>query len=84
MAVNPQQWLNAARILELANKAYFLYVKQPPSKKAKLPKTVLSNRAIDGVSIYSIHRKPFELIFRRLKTERMVRPRDLNSRSFGS
>ena len=28
--------LDAVRILELANKAYFLYFRQPPAEKAKL------------------------------------------------
>lgn len=57
---NPGRLLDAARILELANKAYFLYVKQPPEEKAKLLKMVLSNCAIDAVSVYPTYRKPFE------------------------
>jgi hypothetical protein len=55
--------------LELGNKAYFLYVKQPPEEKAKLLKMVLSNCAIDAVSIYPTYRKPFDLIFERVKTK---------------
>jgi hypothetical protein len=33
---HPERLLDAARILELANKAYFLYVKQDHAEKAKL------------------------------------------------
>jgi site-specific DNA recombinase len=65
----PERLLDAARILELANKAYFLYLKQPPAEKAKLLKMVLSNRAIDAVSLYPTYRKPFDLIFQKTKTE---------------
>jgi hypothetical protein len=72
--------LDAARILELANKAYFLYVKQPPAEKAKLLKMVLSNCAIDAVSIYPTYRKPFDLIFQRAKKEEWRARGDSNSR----
>jgi site-specific DNA recombinase len=65
----PERLLDAPRILELANKAYFLYVKQPPAEKAKLLKMVLSNCAIDAVSLYPTYRKPFELIFQKTKKE---------------
>ena len=61
--VRPERLLDAVRILELANKAYSLYVKQPPAEKAKLLKMVLSNCAIDAASIYPTYRKPFDLIF---------------------
>jgi hypothetical protein len=58
---------DAVRILELANKAYSLYVKQPPNEKAKLLKTVLSNCAMDSVNIHPTYRKPFDLIFMQTK-----------------
>ena len=32
-APKPERLLDAMRVLELANKAYFLYVKQPPQEK---------------------------------------------------
>jgi len=76
----PERLLDAARILELANKAYFLYVKQPPVEKAKLLKMVLSNCAIDAVSIYPSYRKPFDLIFQRAKTQEWRARRGSNSR----
>jgi site-specific DNA recombinase len=80
----PERLLDAARILELANKAYFLYVKQPPAEKAKLLKMVLSNCAIDAVSIYPTYRKPFNLIFQRAKREEWCARGDSNSRPSGS
>jgi DNA invertase Pin-like site-specific DNA recombinase len=68
-AAKPERLLDAAKILELANKAYFLYLRQPPAEKAKLLKMVLSNCAIDSVSLYPTYRKPFDLIFQKTKTE---------------
>jgi len=48
--VSPERLLDAARILKLANKAYFLYVKQDHTERIKLLKMVLSNCGIDAVS----------------------------------
>jgi hypothetical protein len=45
-----------------------------------LLKMVLSNCAIDNVSLYPSHRKPFDLIFERAKREESCAPRDSNSR----
>jgi hypothetical protein len=61
--IKPERMLDAVKILELANKAYFLYVKQSPSEKAKLLNLVLSNCAIDAASVYPTYRKPFDVIF---------------------
>jgi len=68
-AAKPERLLDAARILELANKACFLYVKQPPAEKAKLLKMVPSNCEIDAVKIYPTYRKPFDPILQGVKTE---------------
>jgi hypothetical protein len=53
----------------IANKAYFLYVTQSHAEKAKLLKMIVSNCGIDAVSLYPAYRKPFDLIFKRAKTE---------------
>ncbi len=66
---NPDRLLTAKRTLELANKAYFLYVTQKPAEQAKLLKTVLSNCRYDGVSLYPTYRKSFDLIFTRAKSK---------------
>jgi site-specific DNA recombinase len=80
----PERLLDAMKILELANKAYFLYVKQPPHEKAKLLRMVLSNCAIDAASIYPTYRKPFDVIFQRTKNEEWCARRDSNSRPSAS
>ena len=80
----PERLLDASRILELANKAYFLYVKQNHTERAKLLKMVLSNCGIDAVSLYPTYRKPFDLIFQRVKTEEWCARRDSNTRPLAS
>jgi len=79
----PERLLDASKILELANKAYFLYVRQDHAEKAKLLKMVLSNCAIDAVSVYPTYRKPFDLIFQIAKTEEWCARGDSNSRPSG-
>ncbi len=66
---NPDRMLDAARTLELANKAHSLYLTQPPAEKAKLLRVVLSNCAIDAANLYPTCRKPFAVIFARAKNE---------------
>jgi site-specific DNA recombinase len=76
--------LKGLNILELAHKAHSLYLKQTPSERAELLKTVLSNCAIDAVSLYPTYRKPFDLIFKRVKTEEWCARGDSNSRPLAS
>ena len=68
-SAGPDRLLDGVRILELANKAYFLYVKQPPAEKTKSLKLVLSNCSVDATSIHPTYKKPFDLIFARAKNE---------------
>jgi site-specific DNA recombinase len=82
--VQPEQYLNASRILELANKAYFLYVRQDHAERAKLLKMVLSNCGIDAVSLYPTYRKPFDVIFQKAKTEEWRAWGDSNARPCAS
>jgi hypothetical protein len=79
-ADEPTRLLTAWRTLELANRAYSLYVRQNPAEQAKLLKTVLSNCKIDAVSIAPTYRKPFDLIFARAQNEEWRARRDSNSR----
>jgi site-specific DNA recombinase len=65
----PERLLDAVRILELANKAHSLYVKQEHTERAKLLNMVLSNCAIDALNLYPTYKKPFDVIFQRNKTE---------------
>jgi hypothetical protein len=64
-----QKMLDMQRVLELAQKAYFLYLTQKPAEKVELLRKVLLNCKIDAVSLYPTYRKPFDLICKRVKTE---------------
>ncbi len=64
--------LDAQRILELANKAYLLYVSQDSTEKAKLLRMLFSNCSVDAVSVTPTYRKPFDVIFKRAKLPEMV------------
>ena len=75
---NPERLLDGVRTLELANKAYFLYLKQPPTEKAKLLRIVLSNCKIEAASVDPTYRKPFDLIFQRAKKEEWLPGLDSN------
>jgi len=65
----PERLVDGVRILELAHKAHFPYLKQTPEVQAKLMKMVVSNCSIDATSLYPTYRKPFDLIFTTGKNE---------------
>jgi site-specific DNA recombinase len=75
---SPERIADGVRILELANKAYFLYLRQPPVEKAKLLRIVLSNCKVDALSVYPTYRKPFDLIFKRVRTKEWLPGLDSN------
>ena len=78
-----ERLLNIQRILELAQKAYFLYITRKPAEQAELLRNVLLNCSIDAVNLYPTYRKPFDLIFNRAKNEEWSGREDLNLRPPG-
>jgi hypothetical protein len=72
--------LTVQRIFELANKAHFLYVTRNHTERGQLLKSVLLNCATDGVNLWPTYRKPFDLIFQRVKNEEWSGRADLNCR----
>ena len=72
--------LEVKRILELANKAYFLYLTRKPAEQAELLRKVLLNCSIDAVSVSPTYRKPFDMIFERSKRKEWSGWADLNCR----
>jgi site-specific DNA recombinase len=75
---SPDRILDGVRILELANKAYFLYLRQPPEEQAKLLRIVVSNCKVDATTLYPAYRKPFDLIFQRAKNQEWLPGEDSN------
>jgi site-specific DNA recombinase len=72
--------LTAQRTLELANKAYSLYLARNPGEQAQLLRMVLLNCAIDGTTVQPTYRKPFDLIFERARNQEWSGRADLNCR----
>ena len=75
--------LTMQRILELAQKAYFLYITREPAEQAELLRSVLLNCSIDAISLYPTYRKPFDLIAKRAKCKEWSGREDLNLRPPG-
>ena len=78
--VSADNFLTVQRIFELANRAHFLYLTRNSTERGQLLKSVLLNCATDGISFTPTFRKPFDLIFERLKTENWSGRLDLNQR----
>jgi site-specific DNA recombinase len=89
MAINGLRGSTAERVLsakgtlELANKAYSLYLTQNSAEQAKLLRMVLLNCSIDAVSVYPTYRKPFDMSFHRAKNQEWSGKDDLNLRPPG-
>jgi hypothetical protein len=62
--------LNAQRILELANKAYSLYISQDSTEKARLLRMLFSNCSVGALSVTPAYGKPFDMIFERAKLQK--------------
>ena len=82
-AIPANYTLTAERILELANKAHFLYLTRNTAERGQLLKTVLLNCATDGVNLWPTYRKPFDLICARAKGQEWSGREDLNLRPPG-
>jgi site-specific DNA recombinase len=78
-----ERLLTTQRTLELANKAYSLYLTRNPQEQAQLLKMVLLNCAVDSATVQPTYRKPFDLIFERAKCEDWSGREDLNLRPPG-
>ena len=75
--------LTVQRTLELANKAYSLYLTRNPDEQARLLRMVLLNCAVDGTTVQPTYRKPFDQIFERGKNQEWSGREDLNLRPPG-
>jgi site-specific DNA recombinase len=81
--VSQENMLSAKRIFELAANAHSLYLTRNSTEQGQLLKTVLLNCATDGVNLWPVYRKPFDLIFEHVKTENWSGREDLNLRPPG-
>jgi site-specific DNA recombinase len=78
--IKHQNALTVQRVFELAESAYSLYLTRNPAEQGQLLKSVLLNCSTDGVSLWPVYRKPFDMIFERAKKEEWSGRADLNCR----
>ena len=83
LQVTADNVLTVKKIFELANKAHFLYLTRNQAERGQLLKSVLLNCDTDGVSLWPVYRKPFDLIFERAKNQEWSGREDLNLRPPG-
>lgn len=69
------------QILELANSAYGLYLRQEWTEKAKLLKSLLSNSTFVHGTLYSTYKKPFDILAKGSEFESW-RPRPHSPQTF--
>jgi site-specific DNA recombinase len=66
------------QLLELANRAYDLYMKQPHEERARLLQFLLSNASLKDGSLCFTYRKPFDMLVKRGGHQRRRPQGDLN------
>lgn len=69
---------SGVRILELAEKAPELYLKQNYFERAKLLKTLLSNCTLEGENVGYIYKKPFDILAEGLSCNKTLGRKDSN------
>ena len=77
---NMNYYRTGVQILELANKAYFLYLRQNHYERRKLLDQVLLNCTFNNGSLSFSYKKPFDILAKGLEDNKWRGRRDLNSR----
>jgi len=66
---NRAYYEDGIKILELANRAYSLYVQQSPHEQHRLLNVLLWNCNLTNGTLCSTYKKPFDLLAQRVKNE---------------
>ncbi|MFH1226746.1 MAG: recombinase family protein [Planctomycetota bacterium] len=69
---NANYFAQGVHILELAQKAYSLYIKQKPSERRRLLNYLLSNCTYTSGNLYPTYRKPFDLLVKGVKKREVL------------
>ena len=59
---NTNYYVQGIHLLELAQKAYSLYLQQTPTQRRRLLNFLLSNCTLDAGNLDSTYKKPFDLM----------------------
>ena len=78
MAADRNYLQQGVRILELANRAYTLYLQQPHEERAKLLRFVLLNCSLKDGNLTAVYRKPFDMLANRVEYLKRRPQGDLN------
>src|SRR2546425_13099597 len=78
MAADRTYLQQGVQILELANKAYHLYLQQPHEERAKLLRFVLLNCSLQDRNLTAVYRKPFDMLANGVSHQRRRPQGDLN------
>ena len=60
--VSPDSLKTGIQVLELANQAYDLYIRQDLTQQRRLLDVVLSNCSLEGEGLKPSYRRPFDLL----------------------
>jgi len=80
---NSNYFAQGIHILELAQKAYSLYIKQKPAEKRRLLNFVLSNCTLNDGTLCPTYKKPFDLIAKGLTRSNWLPGQDSNLQPSG-
>ncbi len=75
---NRAYYEDGIKILELANRAYSLYVQQSPHEQRRLLNVLLSNCTLTNGNLCPTYRKPFDLLAQRVKNEEWLGDQESN------
>ncbi len=78
MAADRNYLQQGVQILELANRAYALYLQQPHKERATLLRFVLLNCSLKDGNLTAVYRKPFDMLANGIGHQRRRPQGDLN------
>jgi hypothetical protein len=79
-SANTSYFQTGIQILQLANRAYDLYLQQTAHEQRKLLNTILSNCTFYRGTLYPTYKKPFDILAKGLQFQSNRGRRDSNSR----
>ena len=70
--------VESTKILELANRAYSLYIQQSPHEQRRLLNVILSNSILKDGTLRLHYKKPFDVLAKRVENEEWLGDQESN------